>query len=251
MPDFFHLIHEIVKSYSLAIGRRWRQAHQELTEAQEALARRQGLLQAAQAPPRPRALVASEASRGDALGRGAPHLSAPFRDPLAHAASLPSSSGSAPQTSAQVASRLQAAVEAIEAFARRPSVADPSGRHDQGPQAITSPGGPGGLLVARCPAGIGAHAACRPRWEQWVKSACSHGLLGAPSARTRCRRRKAKLQQALEAMRRHLSSTPSPSSLPPQVLAEWHAWANPPGQRLSARLVGRRRAQRLSVADAS
>src|SRR5712692_10757136 len=42
MPDFFHVIHEIIKSYSLALGRHLRQAHQEHTKAQEALARHQG-----------------------------------------------------------------------------------------------------------------------------------------------------------------------------------------------------------------
>ena len=35
MPDFFHVVHEIVKSYSLAIGQRWRHAQQELTKAKE------------------------------------------------------------------------------------------------------------------------------------------------------------------------------------------------------------------------
>ena len=33
MPDFFHVMHDIVKSYSLAIGRQLRQAHQELHES--------------------------------------------------------------------------------------------------------------------------------------------------------------------------------------------------------------------------
>ena len=42
MPDFFHVVHEIVKSYSLALGQRLRQAHQERTQAKEALARRPG-----------------------------------------------------------------------------------------------------------------------------------------------------------------------------------------------------------------
>ena len=32
MPDFFHVVHEIVKSYSLALGQRWRYAQQELTK---------------------------------------------------------------------------------------------------------------------------------------------------------------------------------------------------------------------------
>ena len=42
MPDFFPLVHDIVKSYSIAIGRRLRQAQQELTHAEERLTRRQG-----------------------------------------------------------------------------------------------------------------------------------------------------------------------------------------------------------------
>lgn len=39
MPDVFHLVHEIVKSSALAMGRRLRQARQELTHAKEVLAR--------------------------------------------------------------------------------------------------------------------------------------------------------------------------------------------------------------------
>ena len=55
MPDFFHLIHDIVKSYSLAIGRRLRHAQKELTQAEERLTRRQ-----------PRALQGQD-DRADAL----------------------------------------------------------------------------------------------------------------------------------------------------------------------------------------
>ena len=40
LPDFFHVVHAIVKSDSLAIGQRCRHAPQELTQAKEALARR-------------------------------------------------------------------------------------------------------------------------------------------------------------------------------------------------------------------
>ena len=57
MPDFFHVVHDIVKSYSLPIGQRLRQARQELTKAQEALARRQGQHQAAQEVSEAKALV--------------------------------------------------------------------------------------------------------------------------------------------------------------------------------------------------
>ena len=39
MPDCFHVVHEIVKSYSLAIGRRLRQAHKERKHVEEGLKR--------------------------------------------------------------------------------------------------------------------------------------------------------------------------------------------------------------------
>src|SRR5919198_3875725 len=45
MPDFFHCLHDLGKSYALAIGQRLRHAQQELTKTQEALARRQGVPQ--------------------------------------------------------------------------------------------------------------------------------------------------------------------------------------------------------------
>src|SRR5258705_4638337 len=51
MSDFFHFMHDIVKSYSLALSRRVRQTHKELLAAQAALARLQGRPHAAQEAP--------------------------------------------------------------------------------------------------------------------------------------------------------------------------------------------------------
>src|SRR5712691_3217425 len=103
MPDFFHFMHDIVKSYSLALGQRMRQAHKALLEAQAAMIRLQGRSDAAQEAAVAQALVAmrqTEVTRWEEAHhtyRG--HLDTlsltlhPFR--LADAA---------PQTSAQVAS---------------------------------------------------------------------------------------------------------------------------------------------------
>ena len=144
MPDFFHVIQEITKSYSLAIGRHLRQASQDLTKAQEALARRQGQLHAAQDDPAAMALVATrqaELTRWEAAHHTYRHhletLSLtlhPFR--MADAA---------PQTSAQVASHLPAALEGLDVCV--PCHPLPSRGHDQGPPAGPGPGGSGGLLV--------------------------------------------------------------------------------------------------------
>jgi hypothetical protein len=59
MPDFFHVVHEIIKSYSLALGRPLRHAHQELQAATETLARLPGLSHAAHDVLQAQALVAA------------------------------------------------------------------------------------------------------------------------------------------------------------------------------------------------
>ena len=89
MPDFFHLVHEIVKSYSLALGRRMRQAHKELTRSPGGFGTTPGTALRGSGGSSGPGVGGHAASRGDALGRGAPHLSPPLGNPLAHAASLP------------------------------------------------------------------------------------------------------------------------------------------------------------------
>lgn len=57
MPEFFHVVHAIVQSYALALGQRLRQAHQDLKQVQEALARLSGRSQAEPADSAAKALV--------------------------------------------------------------------------------------------------------------------------------------------------------------------------------------------------
>jgi hypothetical protein len=110
-------MHDLVKSYALAIGQRVRHAQQELTKAQEALARRQGRPHAAPDAPEATALVEArqvEVTRWDEAHHTSRGLLETFSLTL-HPFRL---SDSAPRTTAQVASQLQATVEAIEAFAQ-------------------------------------------------------------------------------------------------------------------------------------
>ena len=138
---------------------------------------------------------------------------------------------SAPQTSAQVASHLQATVEAIEAFAQRHQL---PARH----AAMTKVRKQLPALAALVDfwwEGVRqdlAHAAISPRWRQWAEEALlplvywEHHV-----AHTRCARRKAKIRQALEAMHVAFDQHALTQCLPPQVLEEWQAWAT---QRVSA-----------------
>jgi len=224
MPDFFHVAREIVQSYSLAIGQRWRHAQQELTKAKEALVRRQGLHHTEQATREARALVeARQASvtRWEEvyhLYRG--HLESfsltlhPFR-----------LSGSVPQTSAQVESQLTAAVEAIEALARDHQV---PARHD----AMTKVHKQVPALAALVDFWWqGVHQDLEPflltpRWRQWVQECLLPMVYWANQvARTRCPRRKAHLQAAWQEAQAAFDRHTITQRLAPRVLAEWQAWA--------------------------
>jgi hypothetical protein len=117
MPDFFPVTPEIIKSYSLALGRHLRQAHQPLTKATEALARRQGRPHPADEAPEAAAMVAArhaEVQHWDAV-------QPTYRQHLETLSlTLPPFclAASTPQTSDPVARRFYAEVDAIEALAR-------------------------------------------------------------------------------------------------------------------------------------
>ena len=118
MPDVFHCVHELVKSYSLALGRRLRQARQELKHSEEALVRH--IARAPTAPHRSEAEARVAAKQAEVQQWEEVH--SPYRHHL-ETLSLTlhpfDSAASLPQTSAQVEHRLHLAVEAIEALACR------------------------------------------------------------------------------------------------------------------------------------
>jgi hypothetical protein len=241
MPDFFHVVHEIVKSYSLTIGQRWRHTQQELTKAKEALARRQGLRQAAQALHEARALV--EARHAEVTRwEEASHLYRGHLESLSLTLHPFQISGSTPQTSAQVAHQLMAAVEAIEAFARGHQL---PARHD----AMTKVRKQVPALAALVDFWWqGVHQDLEPfllspRWQQWVHECLLPMVYWANQIpRTRCRRRKAKIQEAWEAVHTAFEQHTITQRLAPHVLAEWQAWATErvkAFQRASSAVEGR------------
>jgi hypothetical protein len=116
-PDVFPVTHEIIKSYALALGRHLRQAHQDLTQATETLARRQGRPHADNEAPEARAVVAARHAEGQRW-EAVQHTSRQHLETLSLTLPPCRLADSTPQTSAQVASRWDAAVEAIEAWAR-------------------------------------------------------------------------------------------------------------------------------------
>ena len=241
MPDFFHVVHEIVKSYSLALGQRWRHAQQALTKAKEALARRQGRLQGEQATREARALV--EARQAEVTRwEEASHIYRGHLESLSLTLHPFHISGSTPQTSAQVENQLMATVEAIEAFARCHQL---PARHD----AMTKVHKQVPALAALVDFWWqGVHQDLEPfllspKWRQWVHECLLPRVDWANQiARTRGHRRKASMQAAWQAAQAAFDRHTITQRLAPHILAEWHAWATDrvkAFQRASSAVEGR------------
>jgi hypothetical protein len=237
MPDFFHCVHEIVKSYSLAVGRRVSQAHKALKQAEALLTSHPGLAQDTEVTAEVEARRAEVQSWEAMQGAYRHHL-----ETLSLTLHPFGIFDSAPQTSAQVDSRLQAEVEAIEVLARHhqlPAHHDAINKVRKQLPALAA-------LVDFWWQGVGQDLAplvLSPRWQQWVHE-CLLPMVywDEQVSRTRCRRRKAKMQQALEEVRTAFERHAITQRLAPQVLAAWKAWATDrvkAFQRASSAVEGR------------
>jgi len=241
MPDFFHVVHEIVKSYSLVLSQRWRHAQQELTTVQEALTRLQGPRPVTHAACEVQALVdirQAEVTRWEE----AQHTYRSHLESLSHTLHPFRLSDSMPQTSAQVESQLTAVVEGIAALAQRYQL---PARHKAMAKVRTQVPALAALVdfwwqgVRQDlePFGLA------PRWQQWVHEYLLPMVYWAyQEPRTRGRRRKAKIQEALAAVRAACEQHPITQRLAPHVLVEWQAWATDrvkAFQRASSAVEGR------------
>jgi hypothetical protein len=241
MPDVFHVAHEIVKRYSLVLGQRWRHAQQALTTAREALARRQEGRGAEPASREARARGEMRQAEGTRWAE-AHHIYRGHWESLSLTLHPFHLADSTPQTAAQVESQLMATVEAIEAFAQCHQLPP---RHDAMRKVRKQV--PALAALVDC-WGQGVHQDLEPfllspKWQQWVHACLLPMVSWATQVpRTRCRRRKAKLQEAWEAMRLAFEQHPLTQRLAPHILAEWQVWATDrvtTFQRASSAVEGR------------
>jgi hypothetical protein len=149
---------------------------------------------------------------------------------------------SAPQTSAQVTSRLHAAVEAIEALATRHQV--PVRHHAM--QKVRKQLPALAALVDFWWQGVWQDLepfVLSPRWRQWVEECLlPMAYWERQVARTRCRRRKAKMQEVYQAAQAAFDQHAITQRLAPQILADWQVWATDrvnAFQRASSAVEGR------------
>jgi len=224
MPDCFHVVHASIKSYALPLGRHLRHAHQELKTATEALARLQGRPHTAQDALEATAVVGARQAEMTRWEE-AHHTSRCHLDTLSRTRPPCRMADSAPQTSAEVASHLQATVEAMDVCARCHQLPP---RHTAMPKvrkplpalaALVDFWGEGGRRDVE-------QAAISPVWGRGADECLLPLVYGEPQVpHTRCARRKAKIQPALEAMHVAFGHPALTQCLPPPALKEWQAWA--------------------------
>ena len=241
MPDFFHVVHALIKSYALALGRHLRHAHQELKTATETLARLQGRPQAAQDAPEAKALVAvrqAEVTRWEE----AHHTYRRHLETLSLTLHPFRIADSAPQTSAQVESHLQEAVEAIDVFVQYHQLPPHHATMIKVRKQLPALAALGDFWWEGVRRDV-AHAAISPMGGRWAAESLLPLVYWEHQvAHTRCARRKAKIRQALEAIQVAFGRHALPQCLPPQALKSWHTWATHrvrTFQRASSAVAGR------------
>jgi len=241
IPDFFHLVHELVKSYSLAIGRRLKQAQKALEKAEAVLEKAQR--RSPEGDANALAISEVEALRQE-VGRWEVVLST-YRH---HLLSLSLAmhpfhiDESRVQNSKQVESHLQAEVTAIETLVQEHGLpARPEAMNKVNKQLPVL-----AALVDFWWQGVAADLepmGLSPAWRQW---ACEFLLplvyWEYHVAHTSCARRRARLQAALEALRIKFDLHAITQQLAPEVLKDWQGWATQQVksfQRTSSAVEGR------------
>ncbi len=241
VPDFFHLVHELVKSYSLSIGRRLKQAHKALEKAEAVVgkAQRRSPGDAEDAL----ALCEVEACRQE-VGRWE-EVQRLYRHHLLtlslimHPFDIDESTA---QSAKQVENRLQAEVAAIEALVHEHEL-------PARPEAMNKVYKQLPVLAALVdfwwqgveedlePMGLS------PAWRQWALECLLPLVYWAYHvAHTSCARRRARMQEALEVLRLEFDQHAITQQLAPEILKDWHGWATEQVkafQRTSSAVEGR------------
>lgn len=242
VPDFFHLLHDLTKSYSLAIVSRLRHAQQALQHAQERLAACQEAHPDGADVQHVHALVevhAAEVQRWQ-------NVRSDDRHHLEHLSLIMHPwrfVGSTPQTSHEVEDLLQAEVAALETLVATQGV--PLKKHalEKVRKQLAGVAALVDVWWQEVWHDVQSQVALTAQWRGWVAE-CVLPLMywQEQLARTRCPRRKAKLLEALQTVEEAMETHPLTHQVAPEVLAGWKAWAAEHArgfQRASSAVEGR------------
>jgi hypothetical protein len=242
IPDLFHLLHELVKGYSLAIWRQVKTARQALSRAQEHLANCQaegaseGAIESAQvAVATGEANVAHWQQVRDTY-RG--HLEAmslqvhPWRV-----------TDSRPQRSQEVEAQLAAEVDALQGLLETKGLAVKQKVLDKVRKQLADLAAVIDVWWQTVRQDVHRQITLTPRWATWVEAHLLPLMYWQDQvSHARGRRRKAQLALVLDAVQAAFEAHPLTAQLPPEVVAGWKAWAAEHAktfQRASAAVEGR------------
>ena len=241
IPDLFHLLHDLVKSYSLAIHRQLHQARQVLSQAQDRLDKCEGSTpgdaQAHQAQAEVAASTA-EVARWERI-RSAYRLHLESMSLMVHPWRV---ADGARQSSAEVERQLQVEIEALERLIETTGLPVKKKALDKVRKQVS------GLAALVDFWWLGVRQdlqqlAMTPKWTSWVEERLLPLMYWQRQvSRTRCVRRKAQLLQRLEVVQGEFETDPFTAQLAPEVRESWTAWAAEQAgafQRASSALEGR------------
>jgi Family of unknown function (DUF6399)/IclR helix-turn-helix domain len=242
IPDLFHLLHDLAKGYSLSIGTELKAARQQLSQAQEHLGKCQGQgASEAQIESAQTQVAAGEASvehwqevRDTYRG----HLEAislqvhPWRV-----------EDSTPQSAQEVEAQLAAEVTALQALMEANGLPVKKKVMDKVRHQLADLAAVVDLWWQGVRQDAHSQMVLTPMWADWMEAyllPLTYWELLV--SRTRGRRRKAKMVEALEATRAAFETHLLTAELTPEVLAGWKAWAAEHAktfQRASSAVEGR------------
>jgi hypothetical protein len=242
VPDLFHLLHDLVKGYSLAIATQLKTACQTLSQAQQHLDKCKTLgtsvpeVESAQAE-----VVASEAAvehwqQVRDTYRGHLEMMSLQVHPWRVTDSMP-------QSAHEVEAQLTAEVAALQALLEtnglpvKKTVLDKVRKQLAGLAAVID------VWWQQMRQDVQNQIVLTPSWASWVEeSLLPLRYWEQQVSRTRCPRRKAKLVEALEAVQASFEAHHLTAQLPTEVLAGWQTWAAEHAktfQRASSAVEGR------------
>lgn len=242
IPDLFHLLHDLVKSYSLAIYGRLRQAQQALQHAQERLATCQG--SHPDSPERQRAQALVEMSDAEVKRWHCVHSA--YRNHLEtlslilHPWHLLDSTR---QRSSEVERQLQAEIAALERLFQTHGLPLQTKALDKVRKQLAGVSALVDFWWQRVWQDVQHQVDLTPAWRQWIEELLLPRMYWQEQlSRTRCPRRKAKLLEAWETVQTAFERHPSTGQLAPAVRTGWETWASEHAkafQRASSAVEGR------------
>jgi len=242
IPDLFHVLHDLVKGYSLAISRQLKAARQGLSHAQAHLDKCEAL-GACEAKVE-LAHTAVEACQSEVehweqvRGTYQGHLG--VMSLLVHPWRL---QDSMPQSSHEVEAGLETEVAALQTLLETHGLPVKKAVLAKVRKQLTGLAAVIDVWWQEVRQDVKNQIVLTPMWASWVEAYLLPLMYWEQQVRrTRCPRRKAKLVAALESVKATFEAHPLTPQLPPEVLSGWKAWAAEHAktfQRASSAVEGR------------